>query len=362
MLRIEQLQVHYQTDRGLFEAVKSLDLEIVEGEFCTFLGPSGCGKTTTLRCIAGLEEPTRGRISINGSDVFNSAAGVNVPTHKRDLGMVFQSYAIWPHMTVHENVAFPLENGKLSRQQIREEVTRALKMVGLGDFAERSATQLSGGQQQRVALARAIVRNGKLLLLDEPLSNLDAKLREQMRQELRELQRTLKTTTIFVTHDQDEALAMSDRVVVMNKGEVIEQGTPLDLYQRPRHLFTARFIGKADVMPCTFISAADGIARVSTPLGEVFSSDPHQLAERAGYVMIRPESVDILGKDAQGPNSVKARVKSRVFVGEKFEYEFATEAGVTVSAVAPSHMDLATGSEVALQFQPERCVLMERDA
>ncbi|MGB6103857.1 MAG: ABC transporter ATP-binding protein [Pusillimonas sp.] len=361
MLRIDQLQVHYPTEQGLFEAVKSISLDIIEGEFCTFLGPSGCGKTTTLRCIAGLEEPTQGQIAINGIDVFNSASGINVPTHKRDLGMVFQSYAIWPHMTVFENVAFPLETGKIRRQQVREEVNRALHMVGLGDFSGRSATQLSGGQQQRVALARAIVRNGKLLLLDEPLSNLDAKLREQMRHELRELQRTLKTTTIFVTHDQDEALAMSDRVVVMNKGAVIEQGTPVSLYQKPRHLFTARFIGKADVLPCTFISEEGSTCRVSTQMGDMHASDPHKLGDRGGYIMIRPESVDILGKGESGPNCAPARLTRRVFVGQKIEYEFATRADTLVSAVAPSYLDLPVGEEVTLQFKPERCVLLERD-
>ncbi|MBP6019346.1 MAG: ABC transporter ATP-binding protein, partial [Burkholderiaceae bacterium] len=324
MLRIADLQVHYQTDHGLVEAVKSISLEIQEGEFCTFLGPSGCGKTTTLRCIAGLEEPTQGHISINGEDVFKSQSRINVPTHKRDLGMVFQSYAIWPHMSVYENVAFPLETNGMSKKEIRAEVGRALDMVGLGDFSGRSATQLSGGQQQRVALARAIVRNGKVLLLDEPLSNLDAKLREQMRDELRELQRKLRTTTVFVTHDQDEALAMSDRVVVMNKGLVVEQGTPMALYQAPRHLFTARFIGKADVFECTYLGAEGELGRVKTAVGDLSVSDPHGLGSRAGYVMVRPESVEILPLGTQGVNCIDATVIRRVFVGERTEYEFVT--------------------------------------
>jgi iron(III) transport system ATP-binding protein len=361
VLRIADLQVHYPTERGLVEAVKSISLEIQEGEFCTFLGPSGCGKTTTLRCIAGLEEPTQGHIAINGQDVFKSQSGINVPTHKRDLGMVFQSYAIWPHMSVYENVAFPLETNSMGKAEIRKEVARALELVGLGDFSQRSATQLSGGQQQRVALARAIVRNGKVLLLDEPLSNLDAKLREQMRDELRELQRKLRTTTVFVTHDQDEALAMSDRIVVMNKGAIVEQGTPLALYQAPRHLFTARFIGKADVFECTYLGAQDGLGRVSTSLGDISVSDPHALGERAGYVMIRPESVDILPTGTQGVNCVTATVTRRVFVGEKTEYEFVTATNTGLSAVSPSYIDLPIGREVALQFKPERCVLLERD-
>lgn len=361
MLRIANLQVHYPTDRGLVEAVKSISLEIKEGEFCTFLGPSGCGKTTTLRCIAGLEVPTQGHISINGDDVFQSDQGINVPTHKRDLGMVFQSYAIWPHMSVFENVAFPLETTGMGKQNIRSEVGRALEMVGLGDFAERSATQLSGGQQQRVALARAIVRNGKVLLLDEPLSNLDAKLRDQMRDELRELQRELKTTTVFVTHDQDEALAMSDRIVVMNKGAIIEQGTPLQLYQAPKRLFTARFIGSAEVFECAYQGDDGKFARVSTALGELSVSDPHELRERAGYVMIRPEFVDILTEHVEGVNCVRAKVISRVFVGQKTEYEFRTSSNVTLSATSPSYINLSVGSEVTLQCHPERCVLLERE-
>ncbi|MCC2597205.1 ABC transporter ATP-binding protein [Pusillimonas sp. MFBS29] len=361
MLRIADLQVHYPTEHGVVEAVKSIGLEIQEGEFCTFLGPSGCGKTTTLRCIAGLEEPTKGHISLNGEDVFNSQSGVNVPTHKRDLGMVFQSYAIWPHMSVYENVAFPLEGAGMDKSEIRSQVARALEMVGLGDFAARSATQLSGGQQQRVALARAIVRNGKVLLLDEPLSNLDAKLREQMRGELRELQLKLRTTTVFVTHDQDEALAMSDRIVVMNKGAIVEQGTPTELYHTPRHLFTARFIGKADVFECEHLGAEDGMGRVRTSLGDFSVSDPHSLGKRAGYVMVRPEAVEILPEGSQGVNCVAATVIRRVFVGQKTEYEFSTAGNTKLSAVSPSYIDLPIGRQVTLQFKPERSVLLERD-
>ncbi|MGE8548893.1 MAG: ABC transporter ATP-binding protein [Alcaligenes sp.] len=362
MLSISDLQVHYATEHGLVEAVKSISLEIREGEFCTFLGPSGCGKTTTLRCIAGLEEPTRGRIALGGQDIFNDAGGVNVPTHKRDLGMVFQSYAIWPHMTVFENVAFPLETAGVPRAQRSEQVLSALKMVGLGDFAQRSATQLSGGQQQRVALARAIVRNGKVLLLDEPLSNLDAKLREQMRDELRDLQKTLKTTTIFVTHDQDEALAMSDRIVVMEKGRIVEQGTPMDLYLKPRRHFTAQFIGKADVFACASVQPDGGFAAVDTPLGRIRASDPHGLGERAGFLMIRPESVEILPESAQGQNLVPATVSHKVFVGDRTHYSFVSDCQQRLSAVASAYLDLPVGRAVKLSLHPERCVLLEREA
>lgn len=364
MLTIDDLQVHYQTEHGLVEAVKSISLEVKEGEFCTFLGPSGCGKTTTLRCIAGLEEPTRGRILIDNDEVFNSDHHIIIPTHKRNLGMVFQSYAIWPHMSVFENVAFPLHGSKLSKGEVQNKVLHALNMVGLGDFATRSATQLSGGQQQRVALARAIVRNGKVLLLDEPLSNLDAKLRDQMRDELRELQLKLKTTTIFVTHDQDEALAMSDRIIVMKKGSVVEQGTPADLYQKPRKLFTASFIGKAEVLKCEFVEKKGEYCIVKTKMGKVIAKDPHQLQKNAGYVMVRPEAITINSDQSQTSdltNTLQAKVQKKIFVGEKTEYLFKTPQGHELSAIAPSYISVPTDKEVTLHFHPERCILLEKE-
>lgn len=363
MLTIDNLQVHYQTEHGLVEAVKSISLEVKAGEFCTFLGPSGCGKTTTLRCIAGLEEPTRGRIRIDEDEVFNSDSHIVVPTHKRNLGMVFQSYAIWPHMSVFENVAFPLHSNKLNKEEIEKQVLHSLEMVGLKEFAYRSATQLSGGQQQRVALARAIVRNGKVLLLDEPLSNLDAKLRDQMRDELRELQLKLKTTTIFVTHDQDEALAMSDRIIVMKQGSVVEQGTPLQLYQRPRKLFTASFIGMAEVLECEYLKDMGGYGLVNTKLGPVLASDPHNLGKEAGYVMVRPEAITICTEQnpTHDKNALIARVQKKTFIGEKTEYVFLTESGHEISAVAPSYIYVPTDKDIQLLFHPERCVLLEKD-
>lgn len=364
MLKIDNLQVHYQTEHGLVEAVKSISLEVKAGEFCTFLGPSGCGKTTTLRCIAGLEEPTRGRILIDNEEVFNSDNQTLVPTHKRNLGMVFQSYAIWPHMSVFENVAFPLQNAGKSKAAIQQAVQHALEMVGLGDFSSRSATQLSGGQQQRVALARAIIRNGKVLLLDEPLSNLDAKLREQMRDELRELQLKLQTTTIFVTHDQDEALAMSDRIIVMQKGDIVEQGTPFELYQRPRKLFTANFIGKADVLECCYQERRGDFTLVKTKLGVIVASDPHNLGDKTGYVMIRPEAITIHTtppNSSDSSNQLEARLVKKVFIGEKTEYQFKTPTGHLISAIAPSYIQVPADKSITLHFQPERCVLLEKE-
>ncbi|MCD0503420.1 ABC transporter ATP-binding protein [Bordetella petrii] len=361
MLEVSDLQVHYQTDRGPVEAVKSISLAAGEGEFCTFLGPSGCGKTTTLRCIAGLETPTRGRISIAGQPVYDSQSRVDTPTHKRDLGMVFQSYAIWPHMSVYGNVAFPLEAAGVPRQQARAEVARALDMVGLGSFAERSATQLSGGQQQRVALARAIVRGGKVLLLDEPLSNLDAKLREQMRDELRELQRRLKTTTVFVTHDQDEALAMSDRIVVMNQGAIVEQGTPIDLYQRPQRVFTARFIGKAEVFSCEALQEQGGQVTVNSAVGTIVAAQNTHLGMSARNVMIRPEAIEIVGSGAGKANCFEAEVVRCVFVGARIEYQLRMAADRHVSVSTASGGIQPVGAKVTLHFPPERCVLLPAD-
>jgi len=366
VLKIENLQVHYPTEHGFVEAVKSISVHVKPGEFCTLLGPSGCGKTTTLRCIAGLEEPSNGHITIGDDVVFNSDTHTIVPTHKRDLGMVFQSYAIWPHMSVFDNVAFPLQSTGAPKADIVEKTTKALEMVGLGQFAQRSATQLSGGQQQRVALARAIVRNGKVLLLDEPLSNLDAKLREQMRDELRELQLQLETTTIFVTHDQDEALAMSDRIIVMRDGKIVEQGSPSNLYRHPRKLFTASFIGKAEVLQCEYMGEENGYGVAKTKLGNVHALDPHNLKENAGYVMVRPEAITIcLDEETpaeQGINQLTAKMERKIFVGEKTEYTFSTSFGHLISAVAPSYIDVPQERKVLLKFDPSRCVLLEKDS
>jgi len=251
MLTLSELRMDYPLGYGTVAALQGISLEVAAGEFFTLLGPSGCGKTTVLRSIAGLETPTGGAIRIAGDTVFSAEQGINVPPNRRDISMVFQSYAIWPHMTVGANVAFPLEGTRLSRAERNAEVQRALDLVGLGGHAERPAPLLSGGQQQRVALARAFVKNAKLLLLDEPLSNLDAKLREQMRDELRDLQKRVGTTTVYVTHDQDEALAMSDRIAMMRDGRVVEIGSPEDLYLRPRKRFTAEFLGRTVKNPPT---------------------------------------------------------------------------------------------------------------
>jgi iron(III) transport system ATP-binding protein len=274
MLEVENLQKRYQAQAGSpAGGVFGVDFRVAEGELFTLLGPSGCGKTTTLRSIAGLELPDAGRIALAGQDQFNSRTGQSIPMHKRDIGMVFQSYAIWPHMTVFENAAYPLRAGRkrVAKAEIEAKVSAVLEMVGLEKYMQRPATQLSGGQQQRLAFARALTKEPGLLLLDEPLSNLDAQLREQMRSELVRLQRNTGVTTIYVTHDQSEALAISDRIAVMNEGRIVQIGTPEEIYDRPDSSFVANFIGRSNFLRGDLAVAAAGraIACVATEIGDL---------------------------------------------------------------------------------------------
>src|SRR3982751_4171498 len=249
MLSVKGLYTEYPNDRGqIVKAAQNVTFDVPEGKLFTLLGPSGCGKTTTLRSIAGLEHPVSGEIAVNGQLVYSAKQGVFVAPNKRNFGMVFQSYAIWPHMTVFQNAAFPLEVGKkrYSRKEIEDKVNRVLHAVDLDKFAGREATKLSGCQQQRLALARALVMEPKLLLLDDPLSNLDAKLRERMRFELKRLQRELGITTVYVTHDQSEALALSHQIAVMRDGRIEQVGRPRDVYEKPNSRFVADFIGTSN--------------------------------------------------------------------------------------------------------------------
>src|SRR5262245_49096733 len=297
VLNVDGLFTEYPNDRGeIVRAAQNVTFTVEEGRLFTLLGPSGCGKTTTLRSIAGLERPRAGEISVNGRVVFSSVKGVFVTPNRRGFGMVFQSYAIWPHMTVFENAAFPLEVGdrKYSRTQIRDNVMRVLSAVGLDELADREATKLSGGQQQRLALARALVREPQLLLLDEPLSNLDAKLRERMRFELKRLQRELGLTTVYVTHDQSEALALSHEIAVMNEGELQQIGSPREIYEQPRNRFVADFVGTTNFIDGRVVSVEgrDGAYRVGTDLGELdaFSAEPLRAGD-AVVLSVRPEDV-----------------------------------------------------------------------
>ena len=316
MIRIRGL--HKKFPGNAAAALHDLSFDIAAGSFFTLFGPSGCGKSTLLRCLAGLETPDAGEIEIGGAVVFSARTGTFVPPNRRRIGMVFQSYAIWPHMTVLENVAFPLEvQGK---PDPNGHARAALDSVGLGALAGRYASKLSGGQQQRVALARAIVADPAVLLLDEPLSNLDAALRDQMRAELQALHRRLGITAVYVTHDQTEALSMSDRIAVMREGRFVETGAPEELFAQPKSAFTAGLIGGANVIAGTAASVPGGLTRMDTPFGLLLST---MAASGPVQVFVRPERI-VLHETATGAtNAIRCRVRERRFAGENTELDLA---------------------------------------
>lgn len=342
-------------------AIDGVSLNVQAGKLLTLLGPSGCGKTTTLRCLAGLERPDRGRIVINGKVVFDSEQGIFVPPSERTLGMVFQSYAIWPHMTVFENVAFPLRvarDRKYSAAEIRQEVGRVLEMVRLGGYENRASTQLSGGQQQRLAFARGLVRKPTLLLLDEPLSNLDAKLREQMRVELKKLQRTLGVTTVYVTHDQSEALALSDEIAVFSAGRIIQRGTPQEIYRRPESQFVADFVGSANFLYGTVAGRNEEGVTVDTPHGMIRCTFAERVQPgQTVVVTARPEDLVISEKHpGDGMNVFAGRVAHRVFLGEVNDYFVDLGNGREIRVRAAPEIDLGVGRAVHVGVRPQQCV------
>jgi len=320
MIEVTNLIKRFDTEHGSALAIDGVTVDVEDHLFFTLLGPSGCGKSTLLRCIAGLETPNSGEIRIGGTVVFSSDRGINVHPSKRRIGMVFQSYAVWPHMTVFENVAFPLRVQR--NQNVHETTMNILNLVGLGALADRYAPKLSGGQQQRVAFARAIVAEPKLLLLDEPLSNLDASLREQMRVELRNLQERLRVTTLFVTHDQSEALSLSDKIALMKDGNFVEIGSPQELYSHPKKLFTAEFIGGANILEGTVKEREGDLTAVATVLGTVWSKDPAPPGRF--YLFIRPEKIHLIKGEADhssNRNVFSCSVKSNRFVGDTQELQ-----------------------------------------
>ena len=315
MLKVENLHKQYDTDSGSVLALKGVSFEVQSGEIYTLLGPSGCGKSTTLRSVAGLETASLGDIAIGDLTVFSGRQGINLAPEQRGIGMVFQSYAVWPHMTVFENVAFPLIRGnrKVARHEVKTRVMKALAMVQLETMADRPAPMLSGGQQQRVALARALVYEPKMLLLDEPLSNLDAKLRVEMRIEIQQIIKRLGLTGLYVTHDQEEAMAISDRIAVMQDGVILQEAAPHQIYADPVDVFVAGFIGKSSFLDCAVSEiTAERITVTSGPL-TLFCrrrAAPQQL--RLGDrldVMIRPEDILVVGDSpAMGVNVFDAEV------------------------------------------------------
>ena len=361
MLTVEGLVRSYITPDGVVGAVEGVSFEVPQGAFFTLLGPSGCGKTTTLRCVAGLEQPTAGRIIINGIVVADPDNDVFVPAFRRDVGMVFQSYAIWPHMNVLDNVAYPIEVRKPRppKREIRERAMDALRLVGMDSLAQRSATKLSGGQQQRVAFARAIVSHPKLLLLDEPLSNLDAKLREQMRFELQELVGRLAITTLYVTHDQSEALAMSDTVAVMSQGLIAQCGAPRTVYERPANEFVAGFLGAANFLGATVIerNGMQGLVAVDGNAGTLRVNLPNNInqGERIDLVF-RPEDAALRFTPEGGENRIGAAVVRLSFQGGLTECHLKVGSSVVRSMVHPS-VNIVPGAVVWIEVDPLRCIV-----
>ena len=344
--------------KGEIYAARDVVLDVRPGEFLTLLGPSGCGKTTTLRMIAGFETPDAGRIRFDGQDI------TDVPANQRNIGFVFQNYALFPHLSVFENVAYGLRVRGLATDAIGERVGSVLALVGLGGYEHQFSGQLSGGEQQRVALARAIVIRPRVLLFDEPLSNLDAKLRVQMRQEIRDLQSRLAITTIYVTHDQEEAMAVSDRIAVMNQGSVVQEGTAQDLYHRPASQFVAQFVGRVNLLPGRILDIVDGTARIAA-LGSmiVAKSAPAGLAVGdAVRLIVRPEAIEVV-RDRVGSETLPATVVSHSFLGEKIEYTIrcADEVMQAVRYNAGMGSIIPAGESVGLRFSDDAVtVLAER--
>ncbi len=341
------------------EAVQTTDLDIQEGALVTLLGPSGCGKTTILRMVAGLETPTAGDIYIKGRRVND------IPIHKRNLGMIFQNYALFPHKTIHDNVAFGLKYRDVPKAEIRRKVEKALEVVRLPGVERRYPSQLSGGQQQRIALARAIVIEPDVLLMDEPLSALDENLREDMRREIDNLQRLLGVTTIFVTHDQREALSMSDSIVVMKEGRILQQGPPEEVYNMPVNHFVADFLGTSNFLPVTILGLEGTLVKVRLDSGEeILVSHPGewQSGERAELV-IRAQKFGIYTMDEQDQiserNVLKGRIVDRSYMGGEVTYFVRLESGVELHAISQIKLQaLRIGMDVLMEVAPRRCGLL----
>jgi iron(III) transport system ATP-binding protein len=345
---------------GGVRAVDDVSLTVPEGEFVTLLGPSGCGKTTTLNCVAGLERPDGGRIAVGSSVLTDIARGIVLPPERRDLGMVFQSYALWPHMTVSDNLAFGLRLRKVPRAEIATRIKSTLELVELAGLERRYPYQLSGGQQQRVALARAVVAQPRVLLLDEPLSNLDAKVRERARFWLRDLQRRLGITALYVTHDQAEALAISDRIAVMSEGRVLQYAPPSDIYERPRTRFVAEFIGRSSFLRGVVVGPSDGRIQVKlTANGTILTAASAGARFAAGdsvVLAVRSERIDMQGDRAAG-NVVTARIRSFVYAGAEYEYILDTPEG----ELRASSQRAVAGPELKVHLPPESIVVLPEE-
>ena len=378
MLTVGNLTKLYRRGEQSGGGIRDASFSLQPGAFFTLLGPSGCGKTTTLRCIAGLERPDDGVIRLGDTVVFDARRRIHVAMNERGIGMVFQSYAIWPHMTVFENVAFPLKamrGVRLGREEIRQRVEDSLRRVNLANYGQRNATMLSGGEQQRVAFARAIVGEPKLLLLDEPLSNLDAGLREEMRSELLRLQRTIGITTVYVTHDQTEALTLSDRIAVVDRGCILQVGAPAEIYLRPQSEFVARFVGSTNILygkatdPPPYppvgqgsVEGRAGVLRVEVgleePLGCISPAGIGSNGEAA--VSVRPEAIDIeLSADGKPPsgnvNEMRGEIAATAFMGVNLRYDVRIGERMMCVITPPRHV-FSVGDRVVLRFAFESAV------
>ena len=342
-------------------AVNRIQLEVNEGEMLTLLGPSGCGKTTTLRCIAGLEKPEEGDIIIDGKPMLSQGF---VQPSKRGIGMVFQNYAVWPHMRVYNNIVYGLKIQKIPRQSIRERAQQVLELVGLNGLEGRYPAQLSGGQQQRVALARALVGNPKVLLLDEPLSNLDAKLREELRFEIKSLVRRMGITSVYVTHDQAEAMVISDRIAVMDSGDVVQIGTAQEIYQKPANRFVADFIGTMNFMSGQVVQVLQdtGEAYVRTEFSEkLLCQTSDAMATTPGknvYASIRPEDVEVFAEPPQDrENLFKGTVAHKAYLGN-FLYFFVSINEMMIRVQVPHHLSQEEGQELYMFLNPKKCMIL----
>jgi iron(III) transport system ATP-binding protein len=349
-VRVEAVSKHF----GGVRAVHSVSLAVAEGRLLTLLGPSGCGKTTTLRMIAGLEMPTAGQILIGGKDV------TMLPPNERDVSMVFQSYALFPHMTVLENVSYGLADSGQPKAKKREKAREGLRLVGLEGYDERLPSELSGGQQQRVACARALVLEPQVLLFDEPLSNLDAKLRRRMREEIRDLQQQLQLTSVYVTHDQEEALAVSDKIIVMSKGRIAQEGAPADLYERPADAFVADFIGGANLIPCEIVGRDGNRVRVRFA-GQEIAVTTASLSNADAYLVVRSAAVTILPAGGPATSGIPGTVRKATYLGSHWEYTVDTGPG-TLWLSQPIGSRFESGAAVVLHLDPELLSVVQRDA
>jgi len=356
-IRIQGVSKYYFSGAKTIKALDNVDLTIPANRIFTLLGPSGCGKTTLLRCIVGLETPDSGEIRIGDEVVWSKEKNISVPTEKRGLGMVFQTYAIWPHMNVFNNVAYPLQVRNVAQDVIRQRVAKTLSFVHLEGMEKRPATKLSGGQQQRVALARALVAEPKVILFDEPLSNLDAKLREETRKDLRTFLNTLKITAVYVTHDRIEALALSDSIAVMREGRIIEVADPKKIYFDPNHRFVADFIGRANLVKATVRAQEADRTIVDCGLGTIACQRRDIAAGSKATLCIRPEFIRIAKGEGGGENVVNGRVETLIFVGEAYEVEIRVGNELLLAKIDPE-ANLKEGNAVNFSLHPAHCLLV----